>query len=101
MANANKPADTPAQDPAEDPLEPCFTSQGLRVLPPNQTSPMASSPSVVLATNTAPASSSLRITVASVLKTWLVYGAAPQVVGMPFTASRAFAPYGIPCSCPR
>ena len=61
-------------------------------MPPNHVSPMASSPSVVLATRTAPASSNRLITVASESKTWLVYGGAPQVVRMSLTASRSLAP---------
>src|SRR6516165_2404646 len=55
MAKANRPAEVPAAEPAEDPLDPSSRFHGLRVLPPYQTSPIASSPRVVLATSTAPA----------------------------------------------
>src|SRR5260221_998158 len=81
MPNGINPAAVAAHEPADEPLEPCSRFQGLRVLPPNQTSPIASSPKVVFATSTAPAASSFLITVASSSNTWLVYGAAPQVVG--------------------
>ena len=53
--------DTPI--PAEDPLDPCSTSQGFFVFPPNQTSPHAKAPSVNFAIRTAPASSSFFTTV--------------------------------------
>src|SRR2546429_6865667 len=65
MANATSPAATVAPGPALDPPEPSFGFHGLRVIPPNHTSPIASSPSESLASKTAPASSSLRTTVAS------------------------------------
>src|SRR6266568_2902446 len=57
-ANGTSPAATDDALPAEDPLEPCFTSHGLRVLPPNHSSLSASEPSEVLAVSTAPAASS-------------------------------------------
>ena len=69
-----------AADPADDPLEPCSRSHGFRVRPPYQTSPIASAPSVSLATSTAPASSSRRTTVAFSAITCSSYGFAPQVV---------------------
>ena len=65
MAKATQPAATEDAEPADDPLEPCFGFQGLRVRPPNHLSPMASAPSVVFATSTAPAASSRYTTVAS------------------------------------
>ena len=55
MATPTRPAAVADAGPAEDPLDPRDTSQGLRVLPPNQTSPIASSPDVSFATSTAPA----------------------------------------------
>src|SRR6185312_5629667 len=91
IANATHPAATALADPADEPLEPCSGFQGLRVRPPNHLSPIASAPSVNLAISTAPASS----------KDWCSKPPAPQVVGYPFTASRSFAPQGIPCSGPR
>src|SRR5215475_4466078 len=65
MPNGINPAAVAALEPAEEPLEPCSRFQGLRVLPPYQTSPIASSPRVVLATRTAPAASSRWMTTAS------------------------------------
>ena len=55
MAKPTRPAAVAAAEPAEEPLEPWSSFHGLRVVPPNQTSPQASSPSVSLATSTAPA----------------------------------------------
>src|SRR5262249_30180823 len=81
MAKPTSPATTADADPADEPLEPCFTFHGLRVLPPNHWSPMASAPSVSLATRTAPASSSRFAIVALVSSFWSLYGAAPHVVG--------------------
>src|SRR5947209_4955626 len=92
MPNGIRPAAVAADEPADEPLEPSFTFQGLRVMPPNQTSPMANSPRVIFATRTAPAASRRFMTVASVSNTWLVNGAAPQVVGRPRTASKSLAP---------
>src|SRR5476651_1232084 len=66
MAKGTQPAATAEAGPAEDPLEPRVISHGLRVCPPNQLSPLASSPKVSLAISTAPASSSLLTTVASI-----------------------------------
>src|SRR5512133_2250407 len=65
IANATSPADVADAGPAEDPLEPCATFQGFFVVPPNQMSPCASSPSVSFATSTAPAASSRFTTSAS------------------------------------
>src|SRR3954468_12535293 len=81
MANATQPAAVADAEPADDPLEPCSTFHGLRVMPPNQTSPIASAPSVSLATNTAPASSSRFTTVASSSNACFSYPPAPHVVG--------------------
>src|SRR3954466_12289789 len=68
MANGNSPAASPAHEPADDPLEPSFEFHGFRVMPPNQVSPMASSPMLVFAISPAPASSNRLTTVASRLK---------------------------------
>ena len=70
IAKPTSPAATAAAGPAEEPLEPWSSFHGLRVMPPNQTSPQASSPSVSFATSTAPASSSRRTTAASSSITW-------------------------------
>ena len=99
--NPNRPAAVPAADPALDPLEPFSRFQGLLVRPSNQRSPYANAPSVVLATSTAPASSSRFTTAASSSGTRSLYGVAPQVVLIPAVSRRSFAPHGIPCSGPR
>src|SRR6185312_4928167 len=65
MENATQPAEVADAGPAEDPLDPCAVFQGLRVVPPYQTSPCASAPSVSFATSTAPARSRRCTTVAS------------------------------------
>src|ERR1041385_6022259 len=65
MAKATQPAAVAEDDPADDPLDPCLVFQGLRVIPPNHLSPWASAPSVSLATNTAPSTSSRFTTLAS------------------------------------
>src|SRR6266571_552127 len=101
MANATQPAAVAAAGPADDPLEPWFGFQGLRVVPPYQTSPCASAPSVNFATSTAPAASSRLTAIASSSMVWFSKPAAPQVVGYPFTASKSLAPQGSPCSGPR
>ena len=41
MAKGTNPAATADAEPAEEPLDPVSGSQGLRVIPPNQTSPQA------------------------------------------------------------
>src|SRR5215467_12300025 len=65
MLNATHPADVAEAEPADDPLDPCAGFHGLRVLPPNQRSSMASAPRLSFATSTAPAASSRFTTVAS------------------------------------
>src|SRR4051812_46319765 len=55
MPKAMHPAEVAEADPAEEPLEPWPIFQGFWVVPPYQTSPMASAPRVSLATSTAPA----------------------------------------------
>jgi len=70
MEKATHPAAVAEAGPADDPLEPPSGSHGFLVLPPYQTSPWARAPSVSLAINTAPASSSLSTTVASRSMTW-------------------------------
>src|SRR5437867_4179218 len=81
IANPRRPAAVAAAEPAEEPLEPWSGFQGFLVMPPNQTSPQASSPTVVLATSTAPASSRRETTVAFSGRTWFLKGFAPHVVG--------------------
>jgi hypothetical protein len=65
MAKATHPAAVAEDEPADDPLEPWSVFHGFFVVPPNQTSPMASAPSVSFAINTAPAWSKRWTTVAS------------------------------------
>src|SRR5262245_37966047 len=102
IANATQPAATALTDPADDPLEPWSPGrQGLRVIAPNHLYPMASAPSVSLAMRMAPAASRRCTTVASSSMTCVSNPPAPQVVGYPFTASKSFAPQGMPCSGPR
>src|SRR5947208_9269116 len=79
MANPTRPATVADADPADEPLEPCFGFHGLRVIPPNHMSPIASAPSESLATSTAPASSSRLTTVALASSICSLYGGAPQV----------------------
>src|SRR6185312_3972626 len=88
------PADVADAGPADEPLDPSSVFHGLRVMPPNHTSPMASAPSESLATSTAPAASRRCTTVASSSMVCVSYGVAPHVVGYPFTASRSLAPHG-------
>ena len=66
IANGRRHAATADALPALEPLEPFDVSHGVRVVPPNQTSPIASSPKDSFATRMAPASLSLFTTVASV-----------------------------------
>src|SRR3954449_1488851 len=65
MVKPASPAAVGAPGPADEPLDPSARFQGFLVVPPNQTSPQASSPIVSLASSTAPASSRRRTTVAS------------------------------------
>src|SRR5687768_12126429 len=65
MPKATHPAAVADEGPADDPLEPKSRCQGLFVRPPNQVSPLASSPVVSFAINTAPASRSISTTLAS------------------------------------
>jgi hypothetical protein len=69
IAKPTHPAAVSDAEPADDPLEPCSSFQGLRHMPPNQTSPHASSPTAVFAMRTAPAPSSLSTTDAVSFKT--------------------------------
>src|ERR1700722_14153119 len=78
-----RPAAVAAPGPALDPEDPSSSSQGFMVWPPNQISLSASAPRLSLATNTAPASSSRRTTVASAAGTRFLKGSAPYVVAMP------------------
>src|SRR5438309_2462233 len=59
------PAAVAAAEPAEDPLEPWSRLHGLRVMPPNHLSPIASAPRVSFAMRIAPARSRRETTVAS------------------------------------
>ena len=77
---AIQPAAVAEAEPADEPLEPWSTFHGLRVVPPNQTSPCASAPSVVFTSNTAPAWSRRCTTVASPSSFCSSNPAAPQVV---------------------
>jgi len=70
MANPTSPAATAEAEPAEEPLEPSSGFHGLRVVPPNHTSPMARAPQESLARRTAPAASSRFTTSASSSRTW-------------------------------
>src|SRR6266849_10567167 len=101
MLKATHPAAVAEAGPAEDPLDPWFSFHGLRVTPPNQTSPCASAPRVSFATTTAPALSSRFTTVASSSIICPSNPPAPQVVRYPFVANRSLAPHGSPCSGPR
>src|SRR5260370_9731443 len=98
---ATHPAAVAEAGPADEPLDPCLVFQGLRVTPPNHTSPCASAPSVNFATSTAPALSKRFTTVAASSIIWVSNPAAPQVVRMPFVASKSLAPHGSPWRGPR
>src|SRR5580658_5857878 len=92
MLNPTRPAAVADAGPAEEPSEPCLIFHGLRVLPPNHTSPMASSPIDNFATSTAPASSSRLTTVASASMIRSLNGDAPQVVLAPRVANKSLTP---------
>jgi hypothetical protein len=64
------PAAVALAEPADEPLDPRWVNQGFFVWPLNHWSPKASAPSESLATRTAPASSSLRATVAFTSICW-------------------------------
>src|SRR6185312_24454 len=70
MAKGRQPALTADAEPADEPLDPRVISHGFFVLPPNHTSPWASSPNEVFAINMAPAFSRRVITVASTGNCW-------------------------------
>src|SRR5688572_18020943 len=80
MLNPTRPAAVALPGPADDPLDPCSGHHGFLVMPPNQLSPCASSPSVSFATRIAPALSSRFTTSASTSIVWSLYGPAPHVV---------------------
>src|SRR3989338_6907527 len=82
MAKPTSPAATAAAGPAEEPLEPSSVFHGLRVIPPNHTSPQASAPTDSFAASTAPAASSFSTTAASKSRCWSTYGSAPQEIGI-------------------
>ena len=65
IAKPTSPAAVAEPGPADEPLELCSMFHGLRVMPPNQSSPFASAPIESFATSTAPASRSRSTTVAS------------------------------------
>src|SRR5215469_9922782 len=81
MAKATHPAAVAEAEPAEDPPDPWAGFQGLRVLPPNQRSSMASAPRLNLASKTAPAASKRFTTTASSANVCCSNPPAPQVVG--------------------
>src|SRR6185437_17005615 len=81
IENPTSPAAVAQAGPADEPLDPCSGFHGFRVIPPNHTSPMASSPNDSLATSTAPAASRRCTTVASVSNTCVLNGVLPHVVG--------------------
>src|SRR5689334_25409669 len=89
MANGTSPALTATPEPLDDPPLQLVRSQGLMPGPVKDARgwrypmPPASSTMASFATRTAPASASLRTTVASYSNAWWRKGAAPQVVGMP------------------
>ena len=80
IAKGSAPAATADAGPADEPLLPCSRFHGLRVMPPNHTSPQASSPSESLAHSTAPAASRRRTTSASSSIICCSKGALPHVV---------------------
>ena len=77
IEKATSAAAIAAPGPALEPEAPSSISHGFMVCPPNQMSLSASAPSASLAISTAPASSSLRTTVASAAGTRLRKGSAP------------------------
>src|SRR6266571_3073304 len=90
-----KPTNPPAvadPGPADEPCDPIDVSHGFIVCPANQMSSSANSPVASLPMSTAPASRSLVTTVASTSMMRSLNGAAPQVVGYPFTANRSLIP---------
>src|ERR1051325_7698334 len=97
-ANPTRPAAVAAAGPADDPLDPRDGSHGFFVLPPNQTSPIASFPVVSFASSTTPASRIRSTAVASTVGTRSLYGLAPHVVRTFRVANRSLMPYGMPCS---
>src|SRR4051812_10429207 len=98
MAKGTSPAATAAPEPEELPPLHCDGFHGLRHGPVRLASarrypiPPASSIMLSLATSTAPASLSFRMTVASRSMTRSLYDAQPQVVGIPAVANRSLAP---------
>src|SRR5262245_20740550 len=64
IAKPTHPAAVSDAEPADEPLDPWSSFHGLRHIPPNHTSPHASSPTAVFARRTAPASSSFSMTAA-------------------------------------
>src|SRR5262245_8209007 len=89
IANGTSPAPTATPEPLDEPPLHDFSSHGLSPGPVNDAwaclypMPPAISTIASLAASTAPASCSLRITVASSSNTCFRKGAAPHVVGMP------------------
>ena len=77
MANATRPAAVAEAGPALEPEAPSCSSHGFMVWPPNQMSLSASAPRLSLATSTAPASLSLRVTAPSSFGTRWRNGSAP------------------------
>src|SRR3954466_2152793 len=97
IAKAASPAETIAPDPDDEPQVQQPSFQGFFAAPLIEAEakrypmPPASSIMAALPRSTAPACSSLLITVASCSNFWFAYGRAPHCVGYPFTASRSFA----------
>src|SRR5260370_1755843 len=100
MLKATHPAAVAEAGPADEPLDPCLVFQGLRVTPPNHTSPIASAPSVNFATSTAPALSKRFTTVPSSSIICPSNPPAPHVVRTPFAPSKSFPPPAQPSTTP-
>src|SRR5262245_43807386 len=98
IANGTRPAATAEPEPDELPPLHCDGFHGFRpgpvrlALACRYPKPPATSTIASFATRTAPASRSLRMTVASWSMTRPLYGEQPHVVGMALVASRSLAP---------
>src|SRR5690349_5831201 len=99
MPKPIRPAAVPEAEPALEPEEPSSGLNGLRDMPPCQTSPEASAPTAVLPSNTAPAALRRAATIESFATgPRLANGSAPHVLGAPSASKISFRPYGMPCS---
>ncbi len=95
---------TATAEPPDDPPGIFVVSHGLRTSPKcgfTELMPYANSCMPSLPRSTAPASRSLRTTVASSSGTQSLRMRDPAVVRMPFVAKRSFTATGMPCSVPR